>query len=161
MSQYWAGGEVWHCHRVNSLPSASGGQEMHRAAGHQWGAVSLCPQGPDMRQWALLSLYCLSLPSHGFFPGLLRISMPPPLSSGCDSRLSRLTSHHLRANAFAVTGVLGAFHQTQCIANLEQGSSLNHSSTDCPPKLSQIPPATVCRGGGTAQHAAAQNTCPK
>lgn len=92
MSQYWAGGDVCHCHRVNSSPGISGGQEIHRAAGDQRGAVSLCPQGPDMRQWVLLSLYCFSLPSQGLLLGLHWISTPSPLSSGCHSRLTRLTS---------------------------------------------------------------------
>jgi len=57
----------------------------------------------------------------------------------------------MHGNAFAVTGVHGTLHQTQCAAassrwqaaDLEQDCSLNHSSAACPPKLSQISLATV------------------
>lgn len=75
-SQYRAGGQVCHCHRLNSWPNIIGGRDTCGAAGDKWGAVSLCSQGPGRRQRALLYLNCLSLPRQCFLLGLLPISTP-------------------------------------------------------------------------------------
>lgn len=167
MSQYQADREVCHCHGVNSLPSISGGQESC------WGPVGSSfpvPTGPWHEAVGLAEPLLLVTPQPGF-PSRAALDLhtiSPVLSLLVKTLQARFPSH-LHGNAFAVTGVRGTSHQTQCAAagsrwqaaHLERGCSLNHLRTDCPPKLSQISPATVCRGGGTVQHAAAQNTCPK